>query len=50
LSITANNSLWPHERSTMSETQEAPDYVASALQNMIELELKRGLVAAELDV
>jgi hypothetical protein len=33
----------------MNETQEAPDYPKVALQNMAEMELKRGLVAAELD-
>ena len=33
----------------MKEAQEAPDYKAIALENMQEMELKRGLVAAELD-
>jgi hypothetical protein len=33
----------------MKETQEATDYPTIALENMQEMELKRGLVSAELD-
>jgi hypothetical protein len=48
LSITANVCSQPRERKDeMSETT-ASEYAATVLKNMQELELKRGLVAAEL--